>query len=136
MISKKFLLSGNATFTVSNKEGKHYTFNVYKSDITASSSSNPLFFIKVLTGPDNTNDFTYLGMVLESGVKLTRASKYTLDSIVYKVADWIVRAIINDGFLPAGYSVNHAGCCGRCGRKLTTPESIKLGLGPVCVGLS
>ena len=132
MISKEFLLAGNATFTVSNPEGKHYTFKVNKLVNT----QKPVWFIHVLTGPDNSNDFTYLGMVMESGVHLTRASRYNKDSMIYKVADWCVRGIINDGIIPAGYSISHAGSCGRCGRKLTTPKSIELGLGPVCAGLS
>ena len=28
--------------------------------------------------------------------------------------------------------VFHSGKCGKCGKKLTTPESIKSGLGPYC----
>jgi hypothetical protein len=28
----------------------------------------------------------------------------------------------------------HEGCCGRCGRTLTTPESIDTGFGPECSG--
>jgi hypothetical protein len=135
MISREFLLAGNATFTVSNPQGKYYTFKVTQAKHSTGNGPAP-FFIKVLTGPDNSNSFTYLGMVLESGVKLTRASKYTKDSMIYRVADWVVRGILNEGYVPAGYSIDHAGSCGRCGRKLTTPSSIALGLGPVCAGLS
>lgn len=29
----------------------------------------------------------------------------------------------------------HMGICGRCGRALTTPESITRGIGPVCYGM-
>lgn len=132
MISKKFLLAGNATFTVSNPDGKHYTFKVEKVE----GVNNIMWFIKALTGPDNSNSYTYMGMVTENGVKLTRASKYTNDSTIYKVCNWAVHGIMTDGTLPAGYDIQHAGTCGRCGRKLTTPSSINLGLGPVCAGLS
>ena len=38
------------------------------------------------------------------------------------------------GFLPISVRFWHEGRCGRCGRTLTDPESIKRGLGPVCVG--
>jgi hypothetical protein len=31
-------------------------------------------------------------------------------------------------------AVYHEGRCGACGRRLTTPESISSGLGPVCAG--
>ena len=135
MISKDFLLAGNATFTVSNPEGKHYTYKVQKAK-TQLYPDRPAFFIKALTGADNENSYTYLGMVKETGVRLTRASKYHADSTIYRVAHWAVKHIINGVPVPTGYKIDHAGTCGRCGRKLTTPESIALGLGPVCAGLS
>ena len=135
MISKNFLLAGNAIFTVSNPQCKHYTFRVNKSKSTL--TGDPVWFISVLTGPDNSNDYSYVGMVFSGGVCLTRASKYTKDSMLYKVADWSVCGILSGGSqFPDGYSISHAGTCGRCGRKLTTPKSIELGLGPVCAGLS
>lgn len=134
MISKEFLLAGNATFTVTNPEGKYYTFKI--TTPKSSSDSRPTYFIKVLTGADNENSYTYLGMLINNNVHLTRASKYTKDSTIYKVANWAVHGILSGGTLPAGYRIDHAGTCGRCGRKLTTPKSIELGLGPVCAGLS
>jgi hypothetical protein len=137
MISKDFLLAGNATFTVSNPQGEHYTFKVnrpkHELDRSQMGIQRPApYFIRVLTGPDNENSYTYLGMVKEDGVHLTKASKYTKDSKPYRVADWAVRGILAGGDLPDGYNIDHAGTCGRCGRKLTTPESIATGLGPVC----
>lgn len=134
MISKSFLLAGNAIFTVSNPQCKHYTFRVNKSESTL--TGDPIWFIGVLTGPDNSNDYTYIGMVFSGGVKLTKASKYNKDTTLYKIADWSVRGILADGNLPDGYTIDHSGSCGRCGRKLTTPTSISLGLGPTCAGLS
>ena len=131
MVSREFLLAGNAIFTVSNPEGNHYTFKVVQAKHSLGNGPAP-FFISVLTGQDNSNSYTYLGMVLENGVKLTAKSKFKKDTILYKVADWAVRGILNEGDLPAGYQIDHAGACGRCGRKLTTPDSIKLGLGPIC----
>ena len=34
--------------------------------------------------------------------------------------------------LPAVIEIYHSKKCGRCGRKLTTPTSIKMGVGPIC----
>jgi hypothetical protein len=34
--------------------------------------------------------------------------------------------------LPGSVDVLHSGRCGRCGRTLTTPDSIERGLGPEC----
>ena len=46
---------------------------------------------------------------------------------------FFTRQVLDRGVLPEALRVLHHGRCGRCGRKLTTPESIRLGLGPVCV---
>jgi hypothetical protein len=35
---------------------------------------------------------------------------------------------------PPKTAVWHEGVCGRCGAKLTNPDSIKQGLGPICLG--
>jgi len=34
--------------------------------------------------------------------------------------------------MPDNVEFYHSGNCAKCGRKLTTPESIKNGLGPIC----
>ena len=46
------------------------------------------------------------------------------------ILDWTFRAA-EGGDLRTVRAL-HSGCCGRCGRKLTVPESIDTGLGPVC----
>jgi hypothetical protein len=36
--------------------------------------------------------------------------------------------------MPDGVVIWHEGRCGRCGRRLTVPESIESGYGPECIG--
>jgi len=36
------------------------------------------------------------------------------------------------GSLPTGFQVLHMGRCGKCGRDLTDPKSIHMGIGPEC----
>jgi Family of unknown function (DUF6011) len=50
-----------------------------------------------------------------------------------KAFDWAWRALTK-GTMPANLEVWHEGRCGRCGRKLTVPESIARGIGPECAG--
>ena len=129
MISTEFLLAGNATFTVSNPEGDHYTYKVKKTK-NKNIHGKYSFFISILTGPDY---YTYLGMVLETcEVTLTKKSKYKADTRAFKVANWAVQHVMANVPLPEGYEIEHAGKCGKCNRKLTTPESIRSGLGPIC----
>lgn len=132
-INPYFLNSGNAIFTVSNPSGEHYTYHIVDSDLRDERSSETLYFVHVLTGPNNLHDYTYLGMYDPWGfIKMTKASKYDRDSRIVKVLDWAIDVVFERKKLPDGYAIQHVGKCGRCSRRLTTPESLACGLGPVC----
>jgi hypothetical protein len=104
--------------------------------------------VKVLTGADNSGDYTYVGLLeLDRGpiknknhiVRLTRNSHFYPSDKIVKVLEWALRAIWETKYsgyqLPEQYSIKHCGACGRCGRKLTVPASIDTGLGPECAGI-
>ncbi len=124
----KFFSGGRAKFTVSNPKGDRYTFRIGHSKET-----QPLF-VSLMTGPDNENSFTYLGIFYPetNEVKLTAKSKYTEDTLPVKVVRWAVKAVAASK-VPVGYAIQHSGTCCRCGRTLTTPESIQNGIGPECI---
>lgn len=132
MLSKEFVLAGRSVFTVSNPSGERYTFRVNKSKESGNRAA--CWFVSLLTGPDNTSDFTYLGLLRHDtgAVLLTRASRYKADSKPVRVAEWVLANIWLGLDLPEGYAVHHEGRCGKCGRVLTVPESIESGIGPEC----
>lgn len=132
MISKQFITAGKATFTVQSVSGDYYTFRVNRKE--ASGNYKEAYFANVLTGPDNTTDYTYIGMVdPQTGrVALTKSSKYNADSTIYRVLGWALHHIWNQKEIPAGYQIRHEGHCARCGRALTTPTSLDTGIGPEC----
>jgi hypothetical protein len=122
---KNFIYAGNATLTISSsKTGVHYTFKI------SSSEKEGMFFVSLLSGPDY---YQYLGIILRGNFKLTKASKLTLESKPVTAIRYLLWCINRGKDFPLGLEVRHEGKCGRCGRKLTTPESIDLGLGPVCL---
>ncbi len=124
----KFFTAGRAVFTVDNGKGTHYTFRIGHSK-----PEQPLF-VGLLTGPNNEADYTYMGIYNPDvqDVRLTAKSKYTNDTQPVKVIRWALKQVAKGNSLPDGYSIKHEGKCCRCGRALTDPESIELGLGPVC----
>jgi hypothetical protein len=123
----KFFFGGNAVFTVHNDKGQHYTFRVRRPKDDAP------FFLNVLTDGNNEGDYTYAGILKENGdVVTTRKSRFTRDSQCVKVASWAVRRVMSGKGMPEGYGIHHEGRCCRCGRTLTTPESVQLGIGPEC----
>jgi len=134
-VSKAFVLAGDAIFTVANGKGQRYTYRVRR--VEKDPAKGPVWFVSLLTGPQNTHDYTYLGMVVETlgglTVRLTKASKLTVDSLPVRVAVWALRIVSTGHPVPAGYGIHHEGRCGRCGRLLTVPESIVSGFGPECI---
>ena len=132
-ITPDWIMAGKAIFTVSNGQGRHYTYAVKRVKDKA------VWFVSLLTGPDNVSDYTYIGCLLPhvGGVRLTRASRFTESSIPYRVVNWALKRLWSNTPLPKGYSLNGEGRCGRCGRRLTHPNGVedngyRFGYGPVC----
>lgn len=124
----QFVLAGNSTFTLrSVKTGTRYTYRVKKLD------SAPLWFVGLLSGPDNESDFTYLGVVRDGKFSLTGKSKMRSDSKPVVAFAWTWTKLQSQ-VLPETVEFWHEGRCARCGRKLTVPESLETGFGPECIG--
>lgn len=139
-IAKGFILAGNAYFTIrSQKTGTRYTYRVNRAKCSRCGKldcgcwAHPTYFVALLTGPDNTGDYTYLGMIRQEQFSLTRASKMQATSTPVRAFQWVWSALIA-GEMPAQTEIWHEGRCGRCGRKLTVPESVERGIGPECAG--
>ena len=138
----RFILGGNATFTVvSKKTETRYTFKVRqkieKDNAGVVTKVSP-YFVGLLSGPDNVGSYTYLGAIFDEGehgkFKLTKASKMNDDSIPVRTFRWVFnKAMQGDSALTDGVEFWHEGSCCVCGRKLTVPESIASGIGPVCL---
>lgn len=128
----RFFEGGHAYFSVKNAQDEHFTYRINSKENT---DGTTVFFVALLTGPDNWANYTYMGMYSpETGeIRLTRASRYAEDSTPVKVARWAVKIVRTQGAVPAGYSIRHNGKCCRCGRMLTDPTSIERGIGPECV---
>lgn len=129
MINKQFLLAGNAIFTVENPQGEYYTFRIKRKNANARFGIS--WFINLLTGPDNTSDYTYIGLLNPT----TGDVREKTDTRPVRVAKWAIKHIYNNKPLPDGYKIHHEGKCCRCGRTLTTPESCETGIGPECAKL-
>lgn len=138
----RFILAGNAYFTLrSEKTGVRYTYSVTRADddnqqamFSTSLSKEPRWFVALLKGPDNSADYAYLGMITGEKVpvfRLTRKSKMTTDSAPVRAFGYALSNLVR-GCIPEALKIFHDGKCGRCGRHLTTPESVERGIGPEC----
>lgn len=127
MITREFLTAGRAIFTVSNPKGERYTFRV------SATKSDGVFNGSYLAGQNNETSYRKLGTVYAGSLKFLpwNRSHYAFTK-PFRVFEWVVRLLRNKQKPPPGYTVQHAGRCGKCGRLLTVPESIESGLGPEC----
>jgi hypothetical protein len=136
----KFFLAGKAFFTLrSTKTGNRFTYRV----VRASEKDDPtkkldLWFVSFLTGPDNWQNYTYIGVIRPKNQSyefvITRNSKLPAEAPPCKAISYTVDCLDSQPYAP-GVEIWHAGRCGRCGRLLTVPESIASGFGPECLGL-
>lgn len=135
---KQYIMAGHATMTlVSKKTDERFTF---KFD-TCPGKEKELVFVKVLTGSDNTADYQYAGAVWVNSPEKYRhghsKSRIGYDAPSIKALRWFIAHLYSDNKKDVAkmfqqLEVWHEGTCGRCGRKLTVPESIASGFGPEC----
>lgn len=134
---REYIFAGNATFTLrSMKTGMRFTYRirVKKEDVKAK-STDPTYFVCWLRGQDNTTDYGYMGVLRKDlGLRLTAASRVTRTAPCLQALVWFLDALKNGraGILGTTLEVWHEGRCGRCGRLLTVPKSVKDGIGPEC----
>ena len=125
-----FATAGKARLTlVSRRSGTRFTYSIERPK-----AQGPLF-VAVLNGPSNETDYAFLGTLFGNANPLhfVHGSKSRIgsDAPSAKAFAWAWRSI-GRGALPPDCEVFHEGRCGKCGRVLTTPESVMSGIGPVC----
>jgi len=130
--AEAFLLGGNATVTlVSTKTGTRFTYKVRAAD------DGKVFFVSLLSGPDNEGDYKYFGRIAGDrfwqGRKNPKPGDIGPDAPSMRAFDWMWTHLLRDA-IPGMLEVWHEGRCGRCARKLIVPSSIASGFGPECAG--
>ena len=125
---KQFILAGKALITLESKtSGNHFTYKVKKAD------NKDLWFVSLLTGNNNDEDYKFMGYFKEDmAIKTSAKSKITSDAAGFKAMDFTLKHIAADK-IPEALKIYHSCKCSRCGRTLTTPESIQRGIGPECI---
>lgn len=141
---REFTLAGNATITLeSQKTGAHFTYRVRQATDKNDKPTNR-WFVSVMNGPDNESSFAYIGLI-DAGARQanfldpngpvqfrqTAKSRFGPDTPSVRGFVFFWHAIVANK-TPCSMNVRHEGKCGCCNRKLTTPESLDSGIGPVC----
>jgi uncharacterized protein DUF6011 len=129
----KFILGGKSFSTlVSLATGTRFTYRVELADKKNPSDAD-VWFVSVLNGPDNWTNYKYIGIIKNNEYRWTSKSKISEEAPSVKAFKFCFGHLSHNTII--GFEVWHEGKCGRCGRKLTVPESIASGFGPECIGL-
>ena len=135
---RDYVLAGHSTLTLENPEsGGRFTFRVDApkeidgNGVKRRNFKDPIRFVSVLIGPDNTSNFRYIGFVRNDDFRAGGKGNSSAPS--FMAFDWFWKRVAR-GIDYAPVLPYHDGRCGRCGRKLTVPQSIEAGIGPVCAG--
>jgi hypothetical protein len=123
-----FLFAGRAVFTLVGKS-RRYTYQVDRMPARAGQRSPP-YAVFLGTGDHG----MYLGLINPGQYRLalTAKSRMTAEAQPVRALNWALPYLMQGKPLPSPAEIYHEGRCGRCGRALTDPESIKRGLGPLC----
>lgn len=130
---KTFVLAGRAVFTLTDLEsGKHYTYRVNKSKPNKQYPL-PIWWVSLGIGYEDSipagrifTDERYVG---------PNTSKLNSGSPSIKLfTEWWTWVKSGDERPAPCIRFQHEGKCCVCGRPLTNPESIEMGIGPECAG--
>lgn len=126
--AKAFIFAGKAVVTLKSvATGQSYTYKIDVSD------DGEVHFVYLLTGPNNTQDYTYIGMIKNNRFTLTAKSKIKwADQGPVAGINWFLKNLLKVGGISTNVEVWHEGKCGRCRRALTTVASLHTGFGPDC----
>ncbi len=132
---RAFVTGGKAHFTLENDAtAERVTYRVMRPRGAKREDTTCPLFVSVLTGPDNTSSYSYLGTIFRDaqGAKYvqTRKSKFSPSDKRAKGFAWLVSRLVSGRAIPAPMKFWHEGVCAACARKLTVPISIATGVGP------
>ena len=136
----------NGTFSVrSRASGNHRTFRIRT---WKGRDGQPPRVVDLLTGPNNTQDYTGFAFLNEPQLAVTVWRRFRGGPTGPSQWDRLAEVVRVVAFGPdgadhpamrghpwlAGLEVSVARACRRCNRLLTTPESVAAGIGPECAG--
>ena len=124
---------GARVTVVNDATGNHFTFRFRRPVNKATGQEFTCVLVDLMTGTDNESSYSFIGTLRGDYVAVSpkaKTSKERADKAAL-VLNWTIKAA-QGGDLKTVRCL-HFGTCGRCGRTLSTPESVDQGLGPECV---
>ncbi len=126
----------NGKITIKNRAtGQWKTFKIHTQKKDASFAPGERI-VSLLTGPDNENSYKGFGFVKPDGsiILWKKARTPAFRAFASLLRHTRHGQAAQTETAPNGYEYLYKGRCRCCNRTLTTPDSVRLGIGPVCRG--
>lgn len=132
------ILAGNCYLSIESE----LTHNYFAYKVTQDKYNKHLWYVRVLAGDNinNPRDWHYVGVIKQFADKgagftpdyyleHTKKSEYAEDNARFVMMRYVVNNLPDK---TPGFKYYHHNRCVRCGRRLTTPDTIKAGIGKYC----
>ena len=132
--------SFNGTYTIQNiVTGESRTFKIHTQPQDSKFAPGERV-VSMLTGPNNEHDYQGWGFLKTNGIRIWRSKQTAAYEHYANILCLAIKSLVGDDEDLVGtvkyhdrvYRVLLSKICRVCNRKLTTPESIKAGVGPIC----
>lgn len=127
----------NGTVTIENPAtGQHRTFQVRTQTFGEGDKAEEKRVVALLEGPDNTSDYRPFAFVDETNGHVFVWRRFRGEPGEPSAWEKFAKLLTQPEHFQESRGLEYLfeGRCRRCGRALTTPESIKSGIGPICAG--
>lgn len=126
-----YIFGGKAIVTLTNKiSNKSHTYYVTRPR-DASTFTDDTYFVYAISIRGDVQKQFYLGMFEKGKFRLTSNSRFKSSTEVVRGIEFL-SSMLYDKNKFSLMDVYHEGCCSKCGRQLTDPKSISIGIGPKC----
>lgn len=129
------------TWTIENTaSGEHRTFRITRRKAEDASFAPGKRIVELMTGSDNENSYTGFGFAEANTIRVWSSKRgqdkpASFDFFASMLGDLMGgENRMGIDWAAKGYELRGEARCCVCGRKLTTPESLDAGIGPVCAG--
>lgn len=127
-----YCMGGHGVVTLESPSGVHHTY-YYKRPNNLDVFPDDTRFVYAVHTVNGISKHFYLGMIEGDHFRLTRNSRFDCYADIVKGAFYIDKMMHNQSLVDSTpMNLYHEGMCCVCGRKLTSPNSIKSGVGPKC----
>jgi len=129
------------TWTVENtKTGEHRTFRITRTRKESSKFAPGQRLVELMVGPCNETSFKGFGFAKVDTIVVWRSKSGTENPSSFDFFASMLGGLMGGenrmgtNWESKGYVLKGDAKCYACGRKLTTPESLNAGIGPICAG--